>query len=149
MAKRAEANTSGTADKFSPQIVGGTRRRVYQQDEQLVMINKDKFDALQSVSRDRNLFSHLASIFLTFGVTFGAEKGIEYLSTPTSMLLNQLLLSGACVGFGVLFLVLAGFKIFKHYRLKKGLFADENLLSDEIIIHKSDGTSTVSALTDN
>jgi hypothetical protein len=98
------------------------------------------------VSFDRNLFSHFASIFLTFGATFGAEKLLEYNSSQTDVSLNQLMLSVGCLAFGLLFLIMAGVKILKHYRLKKGLFSDENLLSDELIVLRSDGTKTVTAI---
>lgn len=110
------------------------------------MVNRDTFDALESTLFDRTVFSHLAAGCLTFSLTLGAEKGIEYAVNPTPAGFNILFLCGVV---GVAGAVFGGLTIYKYRRYRdqrQRLFSEERLLADDVIVYTSDGSSKTTSI---
>ncbi len=104
------------------------------------MINRDKFDALEGVWADQNLLTHLGLSLLVFGLSLGVESGITYSRTQDATAFSILVV---CIGATIIGLVLGGVglqKRDKYKNLRKSLFDDQHLISDETILLASDGS---------
>lgn len=141
MAKNKSIASGSTPSLSVPSVLSGTRTRVYQHDEHLTMINRDKFDTLESVIQDRGIFSHLATGLLAAAVPLGLEMIIQFISTRDVVSGSISAICIVVVLFGVFFAFLASSKSRKYREARAGLFANENILSDETLINLSDGTT--------
>lgn len=142
MARNVSNDSSGSkAKETGPSILGGTRRRLYQHEEDLVVISRDKFDTLESVLFDRSVFSHLSVATLTFSATLGVEMGVEYYYTNAPAQGALLMICGVVGVFGILFLGLTIWKQILYRKTRTDLFSEERLLADETVINRSDGST--------
>ena len=135
----ARADSSSSFSAAPSNIVSGTRTRVYQQEEHLVMINRDKFDALESVISDRSLFTHFGTALLTFGLTLGIEMGLTYRETEDAVAFSIFVFCCFSSAVGIGAFVAAWRKHNRYKNVRAGLFDDQNLLSDQTVINTASG----------
>jgi hypothetical protein len=90
------------------------------------MVNRDKFDLLQSIWLDGAMFSHIATFLLTFGFSLGIEMGITWKADPgDSVAMALSLVCGFSAFAGLIFLAFAARNAKKFRALRGDLFANQ------------------------
>jgi hypothetical protein len=107
------------------------------------MINRDKFDALESISSDRAIFSHISVACITFSLSLGIEKIVEYRQSPADAQF-YIAVCGIVLIVGLASGAFSYLKARKYGLHRKELFDNDKLISDTMFLQMSDGTSVQS-----
>lgn len=139
----ARSVSSGTKTSDSkPQVLNGTRRRIYQHDEHLVMVNMDRFDRLESIVENRSRFSHIAAVLLSASVPLGIEMGMQARHDGDPVAIGVFVTCLGAFFIGLLFAYLSWVEASKYKSARNSLFSDDKLLDDESITYYQDGSTS-------